>query len=110
MLNVCVCNFVCLSVLSCSHCIHQILESVNHIHQHDIVHRDLKVMFPLCCSLRRAARGSLEEARQEYCVASWQRFLCGLFLGLVLLFLLFFPLLELGSGVAEARICFLRGF
>ncbi|XP_007478480.1 calcium/calmodulin-dependent protein kinase type II subunit gamma isoform X26 [Monodelphis domestica] len=25
-----------------SHCIHQILESVNHIHQHDIVHRDLK--------------------------------------------------------------------
>lgn len=27
-----------------SHCIHQILESVNHIHQHDIVHRDLKVL------------------------------------------------------------------
>uniref|UniRef100_H3DQQ5 Protein kinase domain-containing protein n=2 Tax=Tetraodon nigroviridis TaxID=99883 RepID=H3DQQ5_TETNG len=26
-----------------SHCISQILESVNHIHQHDIVHRDLKV-------------------------------------------------------------------
>lgn len=26
-----------------SHCIHQILESVHHIHQHDIVHRDLKV-------------------------------------------------------------------
>uniref|UniRef100_A0A8C2BGF8 Calcium/calmodulin-dependent protein kinase (CaM kinase) II beta 2 n=1 Tax=Cyprinus carpio TaxID=7962 RepID=A0A8C2BGF8_CYPCA len=26
-----------------SHCIHQILESVNHIHHHDIVHRDLKV-------------------------------------------------------------------
>ncbi|XP_061667326.1 calcium/calmodulin-dependent protein kinase type II subunit gamma isoform X8 [Syngnathoides biaculeatus] len=25
-----------------SHCISQILESVNHIHQHDIVHRDLK--------------------------------------------------------------------
>ncbi|XP_048875406.1 calcium/calmodulin-dependent protein kinase type II subunit beta isoform X40 [Brienomyrus brachyistius] len=25
-----------------SHCIHQILDSVNHIHQHDIVHRDLK--------------------------------------------------------------------
>ncbi|MED6260223.1 Calcium/calmodulin-dependent protein kinase type II subunit gamma, partial [Ataeniobius toweri] len=25
-----------------SHCIHQILESVHHIHQHDIVHRDLK--------------------------------------------------------------------
>ncbi|XP_069045382.1 calcium/calmodulin-dependent protein kinase type II subunit gamma isoform X2 [Lepisosteus oculatus] len=25
-----------------SQCIHQILESVNHIHQHDIVHRDLK--------------------------------------------------------------------
>ncbi|KAB0349512.1 hypothetical protein FD754_014369 [Muntiacus muntjak] len=27
---------------SLNHCIHQILESVNHIHQHDIVHRDLK--------------------------------------------------------------------
>lgn len=27
----------------CSHCINQILESVSHIHQHDIVHRDLKV-------------------------------------------------------------------
>ncbi|XP_076125973.1 calcium/calmodulin-dependent protein kinase (CaM kinase) II beta 1 isoform X13 [Alosa pseudoharengus] len=25
-----------------SHCIHQILDSVNHIHLHDIVHRDLK--------------------------------------------------------------------
>ncbi|XP_052463438.1 calcium/calmodulin-dependent protein kinase type II subunit beta isoform X25 [Carassius gibelio] len=25
-----------------SHCIHQILESVDHIHHHDIVHRDLK--------------------------------------------------------------------
>ncbi|XP_042345029.1 calcium/calmodulin-dependent protein kinase type II subunit beta isoform X16 [Plectropomus leopardus] len=25
-----------------SHCIHQILESVHHIHQHDTVHRDLK--------------------------------------------------------------------
>ncbi|XP_056117485.1 calcium/calmodulin-dependent protein kinase type II subunit beta isoform X34 [Rhinichthys klamathensis goyatoka] len=25
-----------------SHCIHQILESVSHIHHHDIVHRDLK--------------------------------------------------------------------
>ncbi|XP_068054626.1 calcium/calmodulin-dependent protein kinase type II subunit gamma isoform X20 [Anomalospiza imberbis] len=29
-----------------SHCIHQILESVNHIHQHDIVHRDLKFPSP----------------------------------------------------------------
>lgn len=28
---------------SSSHCINQILESVSHIHQHDIVHRDLKV-------------------------------------------------------------------
>lgn len=35
---------VCVSPLSLrSHCISQILESVNHIHQHDIVHRDLKV-------------------------------------------------------------------
>lgn len=30
-------------ILFFSHCISQILESVNHIHQHDIVHRDLKV-------------------------------------------------------------------
>lgn len=29
--------------VSSSHCINQILESVSHIHQHDIVHRDLKV-------------------------------------------------------------------
>uniref|UniRef100_A0A3Q0QVQ0 Calcium/calmodulin-dependent protein kinase (CaM kinase) II beta 2 n=1 Tax=Amphilophus citrinellus TaxID=61819 RepID=A0A3Q0QVQ0_AMPCI len=36
-----------------SHCIHQILESVHHIHQHDIVHRDLKV------STCRAASASL---------------------------------------------------
>lgn len=38
---------ICLSVYPLfslrSHCISQILESVNHIHQHDIVHRDLKV-------------------------------------------------------------------
>lgn len=26
-----------------SHCIHQILDSVSYTHQHDIVHRDLKV-------------------------------------------------------------------
>ncbi|KFZ68439.1 Calcium/calmodulin-dependent protein kinase type II subunit gamma, partial [Podiceps cristatus] len=31
-----------LEIPSKGHCIHQILESVNHIHQHDIVHRDLK--------------------------------------------------------------------
>uniref|UniRef100_A0A4W3I2B4 Calcium/calmodulin-dependent protein kinase type II subunit gamma-like n=1 Tax=Callorhinchus milii TaxID=7868 RepID=A0A4W3I2B4_CALMI len=31
-----------LPLFFCSHCIHQILDSVNHIHQHDIVHRDLK--------------------------------------------------------------------
>ncbi|KAK1800846.1 hypothetical protein P4O66_006025 [Electrophorus voltai] len=37
--------FFCPSFLSrlCSHCIHQILDSVGHIHHHDIVHRDLKV-------------------------------------------------------------------
>ncbi|GLD66455.1 calcium/calmodulin-dependent protein kinase type II subunit gamma isoform X20 [Lates japonicus] len=29
-----------------SHCINQILESVSHIHQHDIVHRDLKFPSP----------------------------------------------------------------
>ncbi|KAJ8339502.1 hypothetical protein SKAU_G00362880 [Synaphobranchus kaupii] len=27
-----------------SHCIHQILDSVSHIHLHDIVHRDLKIL------------------------------------------------------------------
>uniref|UniRef100_A0A3B3RFL8 Protein kinase domain-containing protein n=1 Tax=Paramormyrops kingsleyae TaxID=1676925 RepID=A0A3B3RFL8_9TELE len=29
-----------------SHCIHQILDSVSYIHQHDIVHRDLKSLHP----------------------------------------------------------------
>lgn len=37
-------NYRCASV-SFSHCINQILESISHIHQHDIVHRDLKVSF-----------------------------------------------------------------
>lgn len=38
---------VCYSYVSVSfsHCINQILESVSHIHQHDIVHRDLKVSY-----------------------------------------------------------------
>lgn len=38
---------VCFSSVSVSfsHCINQILESVSHIHQHDIVHRDLKVSY-----------------------------------------------------------------
>lgn len=62
---ICMCNSVSLSLFFCSHCIHQILESVNHIHQHDIVHRDLKVIFPLCHRGWGAARASLEEARQE---------------------------------------------
>lgn len=31
------------SLLSCSHCIQQILESVHHCHVNGIVHRDLKV-------------------------------------------------------------------
>lgn len=35
---------LCLCV-SLSHCINQILESISHIHQHDIVHRDLKVSY-----------------------------------------------------------------
>lgn len=38
----CVLFFSSFSVFS-SHCISQILESISHIHQHDIVHRDLKV-------------------------------------------------------------------
>lgn len=43
-----------------SHCISQILESVNHIHQHDIVHRDLKVSgcpLPWQPHTRTSARG-----------------------------------------------------
>lgn len=39
-LQMCVC-------VSLSHCINQILESISHIHQHDIVHRDLKVSYLL---------------------------------------------------------------
>lgn len=41
-------SLLCLSsfYVSSSHCINQILESVSHIHQHDIVHRDLKVSYP----------------------------------------------------------------
>lgn len=42
--------------VSFSHCINQILESVSHIHQHDIVHRDLKVSCCISelCTARRA--------------------------------------------------------
>ncbi|ROL54047.1 Calcium/calmodulin-dependent protein kinase type II subunit beta [Anabarilius grahami] len=36
-----------------SHCIHQILESVSHIHHHDIVHRDLKEHTPTRADSRR---------------------------------------------------------
>lgn len=31
-----------------SYCIHQILDSVSYAHQHDIVHRDLKVCARAC--------------------------------------------------------------
>ncbi|TSN86038.1 Calcium/calmodulin-dependent protein kinase type II subunit beta [Bagarius yarrelli] len=44
-----------------SHCIHQILDSVNHIHQHDIVHRDLKTnMRPLVFACSHCIQQILE--------------------------------------------------
>ncbi|XP_029464851.1 calcium/calmodulin-dependent protein kinase type II subunit gamma isoform X9 [Rhinatrema bivittatum] len=44
-----------------SHCIHQILESVNHIHQHDIVHRDLKPENLLLASKTKGAAVKLAD-------------------------------------------------
>ncbi|XP_053547958.1 calcium/calmodulin-dependent protein kinase type II subunit gamma isoform X13 [Bombina bombina] len=44
-----------------SHCIHQILESVNHIHQHDIVHRDLKPENLLLASKSKGAAVKLAD-------------------------------------------------
>lgn len=38
-----------------SYCIHQILDSVSYAHQHDIVHRDLKVCVCLCVCVCIAA-------------------------------------------------------
>lgn len=45
--------YLFLTMLFCLHsyCIHQILDSVSYAHQHDIVHRDLKVCVCLCVSL-----------------------------------------------------------
>lgn len=43
-----------LPAVSFSHCINQILESISHIHQHDIVHRDLKVSYQTLMNIRRA--------------------------------------------------------
>lgn len=47
-----------------SHCIHQILDSVSYTHQHDIVHRDLKVcvrvsLICICVCLRPPPQGEL---------------------------------------------------
>ncbi|XP_061913151.1 calcium/calmodulin-dependent protein kinase type II subunit gamma-like isoform X2 [Entelurus aequoreus] len=44
-----------------SHCISQILESVNHIHQHDIVHRDLKPENLLLASKMKGAAVKLAD-------------------------------------------------
>uniref|UniRef100_A0AAR2KYM8 calcium/calmodulin-dependent protein kinase n=1 Tax=Pygocentrus nattereri TaxID=42514 RepID=A0AAR2KYM8_PYGNA len=44
-----------------SHCINQILESVNHIHQHDIVHRDLKPENLLLASKMKGAAVKLAD-------------------------------------------------
>lgn len=40
--------FLTMSFCLHSYCIHQILDSVSYAHQHDIVHRDLKVCVSLC--------------------------------------------------------------
>uniref|UniRef100_A0AAV2LF27 calcium/calmodulin-dependent protein kinase n=1 Tax=Knipowitschia caucasica TaxID=637954 RepID=A0AAV2LF27_KNICA len=49
------------ALLSRSHCISQILESVNHIHQHDIVHRDLKPENLLLASKMKGAAVKLAD-------------------------------------------------
>lgn len=81
---------VCPLFSLCSHCISQILESVNHIHQHDIVHRDLKVSgCPLPWQLYTHAR-----AHTHFCSWPWQHTDGSRFLHLSLssAFLLLFPL------------------
>lgn len=49
-LALCCLLYLFLTMLFCLHsyCIHQILDSVSHAHQHDIVHRDLKVCVSVC--------------------------------------------------------------
>ncbi|PWA21663.1 hypothetical protein CCH79_00003153 [Gambusia affinis] len=62
-------NIVHVSILTCTsftpfvtdHCISQILESVNHIHQHDIVHRDLKPENLLLASKMKGAAVKLAD-------------------------------------------------
>lgn len=44
--------FLTMSFCLHSYCIHQILDSVSYAHQHDIVHRDLKVCVSLCLCAR----------------------------------------------------------
>lgn len=44
--------FLTMSFCLHSYCIHQILDSVSYAHQHDIVHRDLKVCVSLCLCVR----------------------------------------------------------
>ena len=46
-----------------SHCIQQILESVNHCHQNGVVHRDLKVKNKNCTKLR--ADGAQQEMHHK---------------------------------------------
>lgn len=68
-----------------SHCIHQILDSVSYTHQHDIVHRDLKVcvrvsLICICVCLSAASpAGGLEGGLLFSCLCSMIFFLFFLF-------------------------------